>query len=187
MDLNSESALIKAIGRDTRAAINRITDITAQHLQDETLSRVYHKTPVVYQRTYQFADAIDTEFRYSPQNDRFRGRVFFNTVQMDVGRGVYVKRPRKGRGRRVTYGIHADSKGRDVRRHLVRWIEEGHQGSKPRAYSPSNRMVGYHSYPARRGAHMIRHTCAWLQKFIPAILHDAFRDSSAHGIWMVGK
>lgn len=187
LDFRRESDLLKAIEQGARSAINRMTDATAQHLQDETITRVYHNVPSIYQRTYQFADSIDTEFRYSPQNDRFRGRVFFNTDQMNVDRGTYVKRSSNGRGRRVTYGIHADSRGRDVRRYLVRWIEEGHRSSKPKAYSPSNRVVGYHSYPARRGSHMLRHTSAWLQRFIPKALRDTFGNSSGNGVWLVGK
>lgn len=164
MTFKNEKDLIREVQRRSQAAFDKYVDAVQKVLQNETEDTVYAYQPRIYRRTYQFLNSVSAYKQYAPDKGVFRATVFFDPDKMNVGNGTFSKYSRgTHRTETWTYGIHADSQGRDVRRDIAKFLEEGHGASTPHARNTSGTIVGKHIYPARKGSYMIRTTNKWVR------------------------
>lgn len=175
--VKNDSDLMSALSFYARHTVARVADATADKLVRETEDRVYGDEPRQYKRTYEFSDSIDIDFDYGVAGyDKYSASVFFNPNKMNVGMGSYKYMSADGRTRTVYYGIHANSKGEDVRKHLVKWLNDGHKKSSPRVYNPKGDSIGRHRYQRRKGAKMLEATERWLERKLPNIAKSALSE-----------
>ena len=171
IDIYNEKQLREMLDKVGRRVIWMVEQSVKQHLVEETKNTVYAEKPSVYQRTYGFLNSISSE-TVSIDN-RYLAQIYFDEKKMSVSQGIFAKNV-KGRMVNVTYGKHADNKGRDVRNKMVMYLEEGFPEYHPVAYTPEGKRAGLHMYKARPGNHMIKNTRRWVfESMVPIVLGAA--------------
>lgn len=166
-NIATSKELISLINQDIVRGVSAITIGIEEKLTELTQHAIYDNKPRLYKRTYDFIRSITRNLDI--QDGYFCGSVYFDANKMRTAIGTF----RRGKVQ-LTYGKHANNKGKDVRHKLVMYLEDGHDSSRPYAYTVNRKRKGLHMYPHFDGGHMIRDTIKWADENIPLYLAKVF-------------
>lgn len=191
-DVSDPAALMKMLEDDTYEFAAALTDEAIRSMKEEVRNQVYASyTPKVYERTYEFLDAIDAEIG-SYENDT-SWDVGVQPGLITPGRyGTFTYQRRrkakhggmKNSGKiEVVYGVHASNTLHDERQNIARYVLGELRPTRPFGYTKGTsgrrgkKRKFLHSYPGHEARDVVTPVLDYMDEIAEATMLRVFGTS----------